>query len=135
MLKKFRAATLLMLLFLCSAASIASAQSALSVLENRLCKTWKIERIEQGGKITTADKSLNDFVMIINADHTVRQGMYPDAMITGKWSFDETSMMFVIKDDTTEQEYHMKVNSVTTDELILQDTSSISAVFIHYHAK
>jgi hypothetical protein len=56
-------------------------------------------------------------------------------MITGKWSFDETSMMFVIKDDTTGQEYHMKVNSVTTDELILQDTSSNPAVFIHYHAK
>ena len=135
MRKNIRAALLPLLLFLFVSEIFASAQSTPTALENRLCKTWQLERFEQNGKNNTIDKSVNQFVIIINTDHTVRQGMYPDALITGKWTLDESTMMFTIKDDTTDQEYKMKVTSLTTDELILQDMSSNPTTLIHYRAK
>ena len=73
--------------------------------------------------------------MIINPDHTVKQGMSPDGLIEGKWSANEKTMMLLIKDNVTGQDYKMKINSVSTDELVLQDPSSNPAVFIHYRAK
>ena len=111
------------------------AQSPLSVLENRLCKTWTLDRTVQGDKSITADQSLSDFVMIINPDHTVKQGMSPDGLIEGKWSVNEKTMMLMIKDNVTGQDYKMKITSVTPDELVLQDPLSNPAVYIHYRAK
>src|SRR5947208_15866033 len=72
------------------------AQSPLSVLENRLSKTWKLESTVQGDKSTVADKSLSDFVMILSGDHIAKQGMNPDGLIGGKWSVDEKTMMLTI---------------------------------------
>jgi len=97
------------------------AQSPLSVLENRLCKTWKLDRTVQGDKTSSTDQALSDFVMILNPDHTAKQGMAPDGLIGGKWSVDEKTMTLTIKDDVTNQEYKMKISSLTTDELVLQD--------------
>ena len=111
------------------------AQSPLSVLENRLCKTWKLDRAVQGDKSSGAEQALTDFVMILNPDHTAKQGMAPDGLIGGKWSVDEKTMTLTIRDDVTSQEYKMKITSLTTDELILQDPSSNPASFIHYRAK
>ena len=111
------------------------AQSPLSVLENRLCKTWKLDRTIQGDKTSSTDKALSDFVMILNPDHTAKQGMIPDGLIGGKWTVDEKTMMLTIKDDATNQEYKMKITSLTTDELVLQDSSSNPVSYIHYHAK
>lgn len=111
------------------------AQSPLTVLENRLCKTWKLDRTVQGDKSSAADKSLTDFVMILNTDHTAKQGMTPDGLISGKWSVDEKSMTLTIKDDVTSQEYKMKITSLTTDELVLQDPTSNPVASIHYRAK
>ncbi|MFI5134850.1 MAG: hypothetical protein ACHQD9_03250 [Chitinophagales bacterium] len=134
MLKKIRAAVFMMLLILFASATL-EAQSTPTVLENRLCKTWKLDRTEQGSKTTPADNSLSDFVMIINSDHTVKQGMNPDGLISGTWTFDEKNMLFIVKDETTGEEYKMKVTSITTDELILEDTTSNPALFIRYSAK
>lgn len=89
----------------------------------------------QGDKTTKADQSLSDFVMIINPDYTVKQGMSPDGLIEGKWSVDEKTMMLMIKDNVTGQDYKMKMISVAPDELVLQDPSSNPEVFIHYRAK
>ena len=113
----------------------AFSQSQLSVLENRLCKTWKLDRTVQGDKTSGADQALSDFVMILNPDHTAKQGMTPDGLIGGKWSVDEKTMTLTIKDDVTNQEYQMKITSLTTDELVLQDTSGNPPSFIHYRAK
>jgi len=132
--EKMRAVKFLMLLFL-FVTPVVKAQSPASVLENRLCKTWKLERMEQGSKVTTADKALNDFVMIINDDHTIKQGINPDGLISGKWSIDEKTMMLSIHDDTTGQEYKMKVTTVTQNELVLEDTASNPVLYIHYLAK
>jgi len=111
------------------------AQSPLSVLENRLCKTWKLDRTIQGDKTSSTDKALSDFVMILNPDHTAKQGMTPDGLIGGKWTVDEKTMTLTIKDDVTNQEYKMKITSLTTDELVLQDSSSNPVSYIHYRAK
>ena len=134
MLKKTGAAVFMMLLFSFASRAL-EAQAPPTVLENRLCKTWKLDRTEQGNKVTQADNSLNDFVMIISSDHTVKQGMNPDGLINGTWTFDEKNMMLIIKDETTGEEYKMKITSVTPTELILQDTTSTPALFIHYRAK
>ena len=128
----FYSLSLSLLLF---AYHVAHAQSPLSVLENRLCKTWKLDRTVQGDKSATADQSLSDFVMIINPDHTVKQGMSPDGLIDGKWSVDEKTMMLMIRDNVTGQDYKMKMTSVSIDELVLQDPLSNPAVYIHYRAK
>jgi hypothetical protein len=111
------------------------AQSQLSVLENRLCKTWKLDRTVQGDKTSGAEQALSDFVMILTPDHIAKQGMTPDGLIGGKWSVDEKTMMLTIRDDVTNQEYKMKITSLTTDELVLQDTSGNPPSFIHYRAK
>ncbi|HYV95246.1 MAG TPA: hypothetical protein VE978_25955 [Chitinophagales bacterium] len=111
------------------------AQSPLSVLENRLCKTWKLDRTVQGDKTSSTDQALSDFVMILNPDHTAKQGMAPDGLIGGKWTVDEKTMTLIIKDDVTSQEYKMKISSLTTDELVLQDPSGNPASYIHYRAK
>jgi len=124
-----------MMLLFSFASRALEAQAPPTVLENRLCKTWKLDRTEQGNKVTQADNSLNDFVMIISSDHTVKQGMNPDGLINGTWTFDEKNMMLIIKDETTGEEYKMKITSVTPTELILQDTTSTPALFIHYRAK
>jgi hypothetical protein len=113
----------------------AAAQSPASVLENRLARTWKLIRTVQGDKISGSEHSLSDFVMILNSDHTSKQGMSPDGLINGKWSVDEKTMTLTIKDDVTGQEYKMKITSLTTDELVLQDAQSNPTVYIHYHVK
>src|SRR5689334_21952502 len=87
----------------------AVAQSPASVLENRLSKTWKLSVTVQGDQSSGPDHSLSDFVMILNADHTARQGMSPDGLIGGKWNVDEKTMMLTIKDDVTNMEYKMKI--------------------------
>src|SRR5437870_4973365 len=110
------------------------AQSPLSVLENRLCKTWKLDRTVQGDKSSGTDQMLSDFVMMLNPDHTAKQGMTPDGLIGGKWSVDEKTMTLTIKDDVTSQEYKMKITSLTTEELVLQDPSSNPTSYIHYRA-
>lgn len=61
--------------------------------------------------------------------------MSPDGLIEGKWSVNEKTMMLMIKDNVTGQEYKMKITSVSPDELVLQDPLSSPAVSIHYRAK
>jgi hypothetical protein len=86
-------------------------------------------------KFNAPNQVLSDFVMILNPDHTAKQGMSPDGLIGGTWSVDEKTMVLVIKDDVTRQEYKMKITSLTPDELVLQDPSGNSAALIHYRAK
>ncbi|MEO5675535.1 MAG: hypothetical protein ABIQ74_12910 [Chitinophagales bacterium] len=114
---------------------VSVAQSSLSLLENRLSKIWRLDHTVQDHKLLKADQSLNDFVMILNADHSVKQGMYPEGLIGGKWSVDEKEMMLTIKDDVTSQNYKMKIASLTATELVLHDPQSSQSVFIHYRAK
>ena len=111
------------------------AQSAPSELERRLIRTWKLSSIDQGENNSQADQATNDFVLIINSDHTVKQGMNPDGLISGRWSVKEKEMMLVINDDVMNQQYKMKIVLLTNDELILQDPSNNSQLKIHYHAK
>ena len=86
-------------------------------------------------KYNTPNEALGDFVMILNPDHTAKQGMSPDGLIGGKWSVNEKTMTLTIKDDVTNQEYKMKITSLTTDELVLQDPSGNASALIHYRAK
>jgi hypothetical protein len=86
-------------------------------------------------KYNTPSQALGDFVMILYPDHTIKQGMSPDGLIGGKWSVDEKTMILIIKDDVTNQEYKMKITSFTPDELVLQDTSGSASALIHYRAK
>ncbi len=131
-----KAALLVALLFLfVHGGGVASAQSGRSLLEQRLCRTWKFDYLTQDGKTVKADKSLADFVIIISLDHTIKQGMYPDGLIGGKWKVDEKEMILDINDETTSQQYRMKIFSVTTDELVLQDPAAASPSFLHYRAE
>jgi len=87
------------------------------------------------GKSNGADMALNDFVMIINSDHSVKQGMSPDGLIAGTWTINEKAMILTIKDSVTAQEYKMKIVSITADELTLVDPAGDPAAFIYYHTK
>jgi len=110
-------------------------QSLPGELDRRLTKTWKLTSLEQEGKAAQPDQSQNDFVLIINSDHTVKQGMYPDGLIGGTWSVNEKEMLLTIKDETMNQQYKIKIVLLTADELILQDLTNTSALKIHYSAK
>ncbi len=114
---------------------VSFAQTPMAVLENRLTKTWKLDRTVQNDQSQKADVSLSDFVMILNPDHTAKQGMNPDGLIAGKWSVDEKRMVLSIRDDVTAQEYKMKISALTSVELILEDTLSNPVMFIHYRSK
>ena len=129
-----RAVLMIPLFFLFSSFQHSFSQSS-SVVENRLCRTWTLAKIIHGEKTTQADQSLNQFVLMIDPNHTVKQGMMPDGLISGKWTFDEAAMMFIITDDLTGAKYPMKVLSITQDELVLNDTSSQPALYLHYKPK
>ena len=120
-----------------ASSSPASSSAALdkSILLNRLCKSWHMDKMVQGGKTTTTDDALKDFVLVINDDHTVKQGLNPDGLIKGTWSFDEKAMTFTVKDDMTGASYPMKINSISATELVLQDTSSATSIIIYYKLK
>lgn len=125
-----------MMLFLLLAVHFnATSQSSPSVLEQRLCRTWHFDRIVQGAKESVADRSLSDFVIIIQADHSVKQGMNPDGLINGEWSVNEKEMLLTIRDESTAEVYEMKIVSLSADELILQDPKASSSVMLHYRAK
>lgn len=106
-----------------------------SVLSDRLCKTWKIEKMIQDGKTSKPDNALSDFVLIIHPDHTVQQGMNPDGLIKGSWTLDEKNRVLAVKDNETGTTYQMKVLSVSTNELVLEDQSPNSSLTIYYKAK
>jgi len=129
------AAWVLALLFFLMLARHGFGQHALTLAEQRLCRTWKFDHIEQGHRVITADKSLADFVIIISADHRISQGMYPEGLINGTWTLKENEMVLQIQDETTSQQYEMKIISLTTDALILQDPQAPSSVVIHYSAE
>ncbi len=133
MKKQLKAALISMLLFLFAVNAIA--QTSLSVLENRLSKTWNLKMIEQKGKTTKPDQGLNDFVLILKQDHSSAQGLNPDGLIPGKWSVNEKEMMLTIKDESMKQDYKMKIVSLTLTELILQDATSATPLKIYYQAK
>ena len=120
------------LLLLCI--QFTKAQASLSVLENRIARTWILDRTAQNEKLLSADSAPADFVMILNADHTSKQGMSPDGLIVSTWSVNEKKMMLTIKDNVTAQEYTMKITSLTPSELVLQDPANTAAAPIHYHA-
>lgn len=136
-LKQYRAyaARILALLFFLMLSRHAPGQKALTLAEQRLCRTWKFDHIEQQDRVITADKSLSDFVIIISADHRISQGMNPDGLISGTWTLKENEMLLLIQDETTSQQYEMKIISLTTDALILQDPQASSSVVIHYRAQ
>lgn len=114
---------------------LSNAQPQSSVLTNRLCKSWRMEKLVQGDKEVIADNAVGDFMLIIQHDHTVQQGMYPDGLIKATWSLDEAAMVISIKDNETNILYLMKIISVTRDELVLQDPSATDGVTIYYKAK
>jgi hypothetical protein len=129
------AARVLALLFFLMLARHGFGQQALTLSEQRLCRTWKFDHIEQENRVITADKSLSDFVIIITGDHRISQGMYPEGLIRGTWTLREKDMVLLILDETTSQQYEMKIISLTTDALILQDPQAPSSVVIHYRAE
>jgi len=94
-----------------------------------------MEKLVQGDKEVIADNAVGDFMLIIQHDYTVQQGMYPDGLIKATWSLDEPGMVISIKDNETNILYPMKVISVTRDELVLQDPSATDGVTIYYKAK
>jgi hypothetical protein len=115
--------------------SVSAQTLSQSVLADRLCKTWTIEKILQPGNSSGSGETASDFVLIINADHSVKQGMYPDGLINGTWTLDDENRIFTVKDNETSSVYPMKIISVTTDAMILQDQSAASSVTIYYKAK
>jgi hypothetical protein len=89
----------------------------------------------QGGKESLPDNALTDFVLIIQPDHTVQQGMGPDGLIASTWTLDEKNRILTVKDNQTSSLYKMKIISVTADELVLQDESASASLTIYYTVK
>lgn len=114
---------------------LSAAQPQSSVLMNRLCKSWRMEKLVQGDKEVIADNAVGDFMLIIHPDHTVQQGMYPDGLIKATWSVDEPNMVISIKDNETNIVYPMKIISVTRNELVLRDQAAANGVTIYYKTK
>lgn len=131
----FLSATFFVFFFSIGYTPVAAQTADQALLVNRLCKTWRIEKIVQGDSAAGADNALNDFVLIIQADHTVQQGMYPDGLIKGTWTLDEKNRVFTVKDSETSSVYPMKILSITADEMVIQDQASATSLTIYYKAK
>ena len=105
-----------------------------SVLEDRLCKSWGLVKIEDGTKTQNADDAQKDYRIIFNQDHTVQQGLAPDGFIPGTWTLDEAKNEVVITDKSTKVSYTMKIIKLTTDELVLQQIEDSRTLIIYYKA-
>lgn len=124
--------TCLFLLFL---PFLASAQTGSSVLVNRLCKQWRMEKLVQGEKEIIADHAVGDFLLVIHPDHKAEQGMFPEGLIQATWKLDEDQRIITISDTQTHIDYPMKILSVTAGEMVLQDQSVPGGVTIYYKVK
>ncbi|MBX7107174.1 MAG: hypothetical protein K1X61_00870 [Chitinophagales bacterium] len=111
------------------------AQSTASVLSDRICKNWKMIRLEEVKKSLATDQAAGEFVMVLHPDHTMVQGMYPDGLIPSTWEIDEQQRMLSIKDKQTGLVYQMKIIKLTAAELVLQDQSAASGLTIYYSTK
>jgi hypothetical protein len=117
--------------FICVTFS-ASAQN--QVLINRLCKSWVLTKVNHTGT-KTIEQAPPNFKLVIHADHTLEQGMFPDGVIKSTWSINEQSMMLQITDQKTNLQYNLKVLRITGDELELQDNNNNEPVIIYYRTE
>ena len=111
------------------------AQVSPPVLDERISKTWKMEKLVMGNKVTAGDQGEGAFLLILHADHTIEQGLFPDGMIKGTWTVDEEKRLLSIKDTETSVVYQMKVISISAGELILQASEDPNGTTIYYKAR
>lgn len=111
------------------------AQVSPPVLDERISKTWMMEKLVMGNKVTAGDQGEGAFLLILHPDHTIEQGLFPDGMIKGTWSIDEAKRLLSIKDTETAVVYQMKVISVSAGELILQAAEDPNGTTIYYKAR
>ena len=88
-----------------------------------------------GNKVTAGDQGEGAFLLILHADHTIEQGLFPDGMIKGTWTVDEEKRLLSIKDTETSVVYQMKVISISAGELILQASEDPNGTTIYYKAR
>jgi len=125
--------TIFLLLITQPYASVAQVSSA--VLSERISKTWKMEKLVMGNKVTAGEQGEGAFLLILHADHTIEQGLFPDGMIKGTWTVDEEKRLLSIKDTETSVVYQMKVISISAGELILQTSEDPNGTTIYYKAR
>ncbi|MCS6992082.1 MAG: hypothetical protein NZL95_09530 [Chitinophagales bacterium] len=96
-------------------------------LHRKLCGTWQVHQL------SSPQQPLNDdsFVLILNADSSVRQGFLPDALINGTWTVNEKRRLLTIRDAMTGLLYTLRVVSLTDSSLVLQQLNPYDLT-IHY---
>ncbi len=111
------------------------AQVSPPVLKERISKTWQMEKLVLGNKVTSGEQGEGAFLLILHADHKVEQGLYPDGLIKGTWSVDEEKRLLSIMDNETAVVYRMRVITVTDEELVLQEYDGGNGATIYYKAR
>jgi len=111
--------------------STAHAQTS-DPLFNRLCKSWRIVKIEDNGQAQQSDATQADYRMVFNTDSTMLQGLAPDGFIQSRWKVDEKNMIINISDSQTKSLYHLRIIKITNEELILQNLDESRSLIIYY---
>lgn len=111
--------------------SVLYAQTA-DPLFNRLCKSWRIVKIEDNGQAQQSDATQADYRMVFNIDSTMLQGLAPDGFIQSRWKLDEKNMIINISDSQTKSLYHLRIIKITNEELILQNLDESRSLIIYY---
>lgn len=101
-------------------------------LFNRLCKSWRIVKIEDNGQAQQSDAVQADYRLVFNADSTMLQGLAPDGFIQSRWKLDEKNMIINISDNQTKSLYHLRIIKITNEELIIQNLDESRSLIIYY---
>ncbi len=110
-----------------------NAQST-DLLFNRLCKSWRILKLEDNGQVQPSDNAQADYRLVFNKDSTMLQGLAPDGFIQSNWQLDEKNMLIIINDKRVNSIYHLKIIKLTNTELILQNIDDSKSLVIYYKA-
>lgn len=113
---------------------ISLAQTDSSILNERIAKSWKMDKLMQGNQVIQSGQSAGMFIIMFHRDHTMEQGLYPDGLIKSTWTADDANRIISISDLETGVVYKMKVLILSTDQLVLQDASNPGGITIYYSA-
>ncbi len=107
----------------------ANAQSKLDV--HLLCRKWLLTKIENPTQ-PQSEIVPEQFVLILQPDQIVRQGLDDQALIEGSWLLDTLTYRLHITDRITGNSYSLRIDSLHADRLILHLHDGDRELILHY---
>ncbi len=107
----------------------AHAQSKLDV--HLLCRKWLLTKIENPTQ-PHSEIVPEHFVLILQPNQIVRQGLDDQALIEGFWQLDTLTHRLHITDRITGNNYSLRIDSLHADGLILHLRDGERELILHY---